>query len=329
MLTKREIGQKFIIGFDGFDFTSDLEKLYNEYPFGGVILFKRNYKDLDQLNELTRKLKSLSADIPLFISVDQEGGIVQRFKESFTIIPSQNETGKYYEKTSDLKKIENLYNQVARELLKSGINLNFAPVIDVNTNPNNPIIGTRAFSDKVDIVSSLGSVVIKIFQDLNLIACAKHYPGHGDTEFDSHKTLPVLNHDLRRLLSLELVPFIEAIKSGVKTIMVAHLKFPKIDPDYPTSLSKIFICDILRKKLNFKDVVISDDFEMDAIKKNYSTEEFTRLSIEADIDAISICKNHEVYIKSFETILLNQKNLQEKINKQVNRIMKIKKKLGG
>jgi len=294
---RRRVGQMFMIGFDGKNVTDDLKKFIQQYYVGGVVLFERNIESPEQITELTNEIQSLSKT-PLFIAVDQEGGRVARLKAPFTDFGSADQIAK---KDSPKLTFE-AYQAMAKELRAVGINFNLAPVLDVRTNPENKVIGDRSYSSDPQIVSKIASGAVRGLQRGNVIACAKHFPGHGDTLEDSHVELPKVEHSIERLREIEWVPFEKVIKGGVESVMTAHILNPKLDPELPATLSSKTI-EYLRNELRFQKIIISDDMEMDAIAKHFSIEDATLKAIEADLDIIMICKTAEKQVKGIEYIL--------------------------
>ncbi|MBI1819012.1 MAG: beta-N-acetylhexosaminidase, partial [Nitrospirae bacterium] len=244
---KERIGQLLMVGFDGTAPSREVTEMITKYKVGGVILFKRNIQSLPQLVKLTRDLQKLSPQTPLFMGIDQEGGRVSRLSKEFTIFPAMAAVGKH-----DSASLGYSVGEVtARELKAVGINVNFAPVLDIHSNPKNPVIGDRAFGETPAIVSKLGLALMMGQEDNGVMACAKHFPGHGDTSTDSHKVLPRVKHTLERLLDFELRPFQHAIANRLDALMTAHVLYSKIDPENPASLSKKIITSILREGMNY------------------------------------------------------------------------------
>ncbi len=253
---------------------------------GGVILFRRNVEDPIQVAALINKLQAARVDAaPLIVSVDQEGGKVARLKAPLTEFPDQAWLGR----TDDEALAERFGAVLALELCALGFNLDYAPVVDVDSNPENPVIGTRAFSSDPAVVARLGTAVIRGMQRNGLLACAKHFPGHGDTRTDSHLELPELPHDLSRLQEVELVPFKAAIQSGVASIMTAHVRFNALDPEVPATLSPRVIDGLLRRELGFEGLIISDDLEMKAVLDHYGIARSAELGLAAGVDAFLVC----------------------------------------
>lgn len=317
MNLEEKIGQLLICGFEGYTPSKEMEQLIKEYQIGGVILFSRNIKDPQQTARLCNSLQRM-AGIPLFISVDQEGGKVSRLPKPFTQFPGNAAIGK-----SDSVKLAYSFGEItAKELKAVGINMDFAPVLDVNTNPQNPVINERAFSDNPIKVSMLGLSVIAGLQDNGIIACCKHFPGHGDTSLDSHYKLPIVEHDLERLREVEFLPFIQAVQNGVAAIMTAHVIYKSIDEKYPASTSEKIIHNLLRREMGFSGLVITDDLEMKAITDNYNMEEAAILAVSAGADIILICKDHErqkavrnALIKAVKDKIISEGRIDESIER--------------
>ena len=282
----------FIAGFDGTCLNSKLEKLIVNSGIGGLILFERNFKDPDQLIELISELQSLamsSASVPLFISVDQEGGRVARLKSPFSAFPQPSCLGRA--RSESLAKRFGL--ALGREMHAVGINMVYAPILDVNTNPANPIIGTRALSDIPEWAGRMGKAVIAGIQETGVFPVGKHFPGHGDTDRDSHLELPYVNRDADSLEKVELEPFAQSVSHGLKVIMTAHVIYSAWDDKLPATFSPIILKSILREKLGFDGLVITDDLEMKAVEKNIPFESIPRLGSIAGVDLYLICHDRK------------------------------------
>lgn len=262
-----------------------------------IILFSRNVEYPPQVRDLCAELKT-RAGRPLMIGIDQEGGRVRRLREGFTEIPSMRAVGK----ANDSELAKEIGAVLARELRAVNIDLNFAPTIDVDTNPNNPVIADRSFSPSPQLVSALGCAVIDGLQSNGVAACGKHFPGHGDTNVDSHKELPRMTHDMERLNRIELMPFEAAIKCGVAMIMTAHVIFEPIDPKYPSTMSKAVMQGILRDRMGFNGVIVSDDLEMKAIANYYDIEEVIIRCVNAGVDLLMICHNHKLQHRAIDLL---------------------------
>jgi beta-N-acetylhexosaminidase len=282
---RRQIGQLLIAGFHGEQIPVEIRSLAREFSLGGVILFGRNIVEPRQVAELCREAAQLTTDVPAWVSVDQEGGRVARLKAPFTLWPPMATLGR----SGDVQLAERFARALAAELKAVGITLDFAPVLDVHTNPKNPVIGDRALAERAEDVARLGSAIIRAMQAEGLAACGKHFPGHGDTSTDSHLELPLVEHPPERLREVEFVPFRAAIEAGVATIMTAHVLVPALDEQRPATLSKRVVTGLLREALRYNGVIVSDDLEMKALANDYKVAESAVLAVEAGCDALLIC----------------------------------------
>src|SRR2546421_3297327 len=244
---RRQIGRLLIAGFGGHQVPVELASLAREFSLGGVILFARNVGEPEQVAELCYESARLVPDLPVWVSVDQEGGRVARLKAPFTEWPPMATLGR----SGDLGLAERFARALAGELKTVGITLDYAPVLDVHTNPKNPVIGDRALADKAQDVARLGAAIIRTVQAEGIAACGKHCPGHGDTSADSHHELPLVEHPPERLREVEFLPFKSAIEAGVATIMTAHVLVPSLDEKRPATLSPRVVTELLREELNF------------------------------------------------------------------------------
>ena len=325
MTLDEKIGQMIITGFNGSEYNDDMDRLINEYKVGGVILFARNIEDSSQMIELTRALQENNNNIPLFISIDEEGGRVSRLPDDIEKFPAAFDIGLI---NNDQTAYEN-GKEIGYTLKRLGINLDYAPVLDIYSNLNNTVIGDRAFGTEESIVSKMGIATMKGIEDAGVIPVIKHFPGHGDTEVDSHYGLPIVYKTLEELRNFEFIPFVKAIKNGCDVIMVSHIILNEIDSSNPASLSKIVINDILRRDMNFDKVVITDDMAMGAITSIMSIEEACIKSIEAGCDILLLGNAYEEIeqvINSIKLKLYNGEISEEQINKSVKRILELKKK---
>lgn len=257
-----------MLGFSGTKPGSGIKRLITEYGLGGVVLFGCNIEKPQQVAGLCEELQDLALDnspaIPLFIAIDQEGGRVTRIKEGITLLPKMATLGA----TGSPELAYSLGQVIGRELRFMGINMDLAPVLDVDSQPHNPVIGDRSLGDNPDLVAKLGCEFYKGLHQAGVLAVGKHFPGHGDTEADSHLRLPVVNQDRRVLEQRELVPFKAAIASGLEVIMPAHVLYSALDVDNPATLSAGILTGLLRRELGFKGLVLSDDMLMKAIDQN-------------------------------------------------------------
>lgn len=312
--------------------TEDTKKFLEDYQPGGLILFKNNMKDYPQTQKLTGDIQSTAKHHKFFISTDEEGGKV-------SMIPAKNkiDTSKSIGDTNDPKNAYKAGNTIGSELKELGINWDYAPVIDVNTNPKNPIIGDRSFSNDDNKVGDFGVQYIKGLQSNGILATAKHFPGHGDTDDDSHKELVRVNHDLERIEKIELSPFKEAIKNGVDSIMVGHIIVPALhDNKTPASISKPIVTDLLKETLGFKGLVVTDAMDMGAIKNNFEINPVVKAAINAGNDVILMPvkvepgKDHSSYDNLIKYLVneVKEGNIkEERINDAVSRILAAKSKI--
>jgi beta-N-acetylhexosaminidase len=297
---RRHVGRLAIAGFSGSTVPAELRSLVAEFDLGGVIYFARNVVEPRQVAELSRECAALAGEWPFWISIDQEGGRVARLKRPFTEWPPANTLGR----SGDEALTARFARALARELQAVGINLDYAPVLDVHTNPANPVIGDRALSEKAEDVARLGRVIVRELQAAGVAACGKHFPGHGDTSVDSHESLPVVEHDRRRVDAVELVPFRAAIDAGVATIMTAHVLMPAFDKDRPASLSPAIVDGLLKRTLGYRGVVISDDLGMKAISATKGLGEATVDAIAAGCDVVLLCNNPiDEQVEALETVI--------------------------
>lgn len=327
MTLNEKIGQMIIAGFDGTSIDTNTQNLISKYKLSGLILYQTNVKDANQLVNLTNSIKTANSKnkIPLFISVDQEGGRINRMPTSIKDTPSARTIGN----KNDEEYAYNIGKVIANELHVFGFNTDFAPVLDIQSNPDNTVIGDRSFGSSSSIVSKLGISMMKGIRSENLIPVVKHFPGHGDTSVDSHLELPLVLNDLTRLNKIELVPFKNAIKEYADMVMVAHILVQKIDPNYPASMSKPIITDLLRKKCGFGGVVISDDMTMGAIAKNYKLKDAAVRAVNAGCDIILVGHGMDNVITVYNSIYSAVKNhtiSEDTINRSVYRILTLKNK---
>jgi beta-N-acetylhexosaminidase len=284
---RRHAGRLAIVGFAGQSAPAELRQLVADFDLGGVIYFSRNVETPEQVAELSREVSALARDWPFWISVDQEGGRVARLKAPFTEWPPAATLGR----SGDPTLAERFARALAAELRAVGINLDYAPVLDVHTNPANPVIGDRALAARAEDVARLGETVIRTLQQSGVAACGKHFPGHGDTSVDSHEALPFVEHDRRRLDAVELVPFRRAIEADVAMIMTAHVMAPVLDERHIGSFSPAIVQRLLKDELRFRGVVVSDDLGMKAVSANTPLPDASVRAIQAGCDALLLCNS--------------------------------------
>ena len=327
MTIEEKVGQLIMVGFEGTQANATIETHIRERFVGGVVLFSRNIETPQQTAELTNQLQQLAQtttrQFPLFIGIDQEGGWVIRLREGATVLPGNMALGA----TDSTALAERAGEITAVELAAVGVNLNFAPVVDVNNNPQNPVIDRRSFGESSELVSRLGVAYIRGLQHNGVLATAKHFPGHGDTTVDSHFDLPTVNHDRERIRTLELQPFRAAIDADVAAIMTAHIIYPAFDPDRPATLSPAILTDLLRKELGFEGLLITDDMEMKAIDDRYRSGEAAVMAVEAGADIVMVLWSPTKQIEVFEALLSAVKSgriSQARLDQSVERILKSK-----
>jgi beta-N-acetylhexosaminidase len=288
----KQLGQMLMIGVAGPNLTREEEDFISRVKPAGLIYFKRNIESPEQLRQLSKRVQKL-LDGNALIAIDQEGGRVTRLTEPFTTFPGNAHLGRYYLQTGKLDLVRAQASAMARELKSIGVNYNFTPVADIDSNSKNPIIGSRSFGSDPKVVAKLVAETIKVYRKEKVVSCAKHFPGHGDTFSDSHKVLPTVRASRSLLTRREMVPFVVAIRAGVPTIMTAHVIYTALDPKNPATLSRKILTGLLRTKLRFKGVIVSDDLEMNAIAKHGEIDSAAVESIEAGADLLLVCKSLE------------------------------------
>jgi beta-N-acetylhexosaminidase len=302
----RAAGQRLMVGFPGLEPSPDLRRLIRDFGVGGVILFARNVDGPEQVAELVREIQSLGKDaghdLPLLIGVDQEGGRVARLKEPWTVWPALRALGRAG--TEDLAR--RMGAAIASELRACGIRCDFAPVVDVDTNPSNPVIGDRSFGDDPEAVGRMGAAFIAGLQSAGVAASAKHFPGHGDTDVDSHLDLPTVDHGLSRLEDVELRPFRSAVDAGVATVMTAHVLVRELDDRLPATLSPRVLGELLRGKLGYRGVVVSDDLEMKAVARSWPPGTAATLAAKAGCDLLLVCATPDAQVEALEGLVRAQ-----------------------
>ncbi len=276
-----------MIGFEDPEVTPDLRTWIQEHRPGGIILFARNLVNAEQTAKLTNDLQAIAGDHPLLIAIDQEGGRVSRLPPDFTIFPPAATVAQ----SGSTELTYQAAAVTAKELRSVGINMNMAPVLDIHTNPANPIIGNRAFGTTPEQVCRMSAATIAGLHDHRVLACGKHFPGHGDTNTDSHLELPTVQASRQQLEDRELQPFRYAIHHGLQAMMTAHIHYPALDPTYPATLSSTILSGLLRRDLGFSGVILSDDLEMRAILDHSHIGDAAIRSLQAGADMLLICKS--------------------------------------
>lgn len=324
-----KIGQMILAGFPSKTYDETVNEIIENYKIGNIILFANNIGTKREIARLTHDLQESlikNTGIPGFIAIDQEGGMVTRIHDGITVFPGNMAFAAAGADGSTLTEGE----IEGKELKALGINLNLAPVLDVNSNYKNPVIGVRSYGDNQIKVSKLGIDLICGLKKSGIIATAKHFPGHGDTDLDSHVNLPAVTHDIRQMEKIDLYPFKEAIKNGIDAIMTAHVLFPSIeDKKIPATLSYKILTGLLREKMGFNGLIITDCMEMDAIATFYGSDKAAVMAVNAGADIICISHSKDIQVKCFNAIknaVLNGEISEKRIDFSYQRIINIKKK---
>lgn len=322
-----KVGQLFHVGIPGTSVTDAARELIADYGVGGVVYFDRNVETPTQFARLSAALQETATEalgIPLLLSVDQEGGRVARLPFG-TTPPGAMAVGA----TDDPELARALGAGIGRQLRAVGVTMNFAPVLDINVNPDNPVIGPRSFGDDPERVATLGRAVTTGMQDAGVAACGKHFPGHGDTERDSHEALPVLTADRERLDGTELVPFRRAINAGIDAIMTAHVAVPSVtsDRDLPATLSPVVLTDLLREELGYDGLVITDCMEMAGVADTTGTVAGAVAAIRAGADQVLVSHSPSLAMDSIDAVVQAVRGgdlSEERINGAVGRVLAMK-----
>jgi len=293
---RRSIGQLLFVGIPSVRLDDTTRQILNDLHPGGVILFRRNVGTFGELRELTAELHALPSR-PL-VAIDHEGGRVMRLGEPFTQFPPAAAIGR----TRDADVAYRVGRAMAQELASVSIDVSFAPVLDVHSNPANPVIGDRAFGSDPELVSALGVAMMRGLRDGGVIPCGKHFPGHGDTEKDSHIELPVVRRSREQLAGTELVPFRAAIAAGMPMLMTAHVVYPSLDGDRPATLSQAILAGLLRNELRFDGVIASDDLAMRAIVDHHGIGDAAVATLRAGVDALLVCQELTHAVRAREAI---------------------------
>lgn len=327
MTVAEKIGQLLVIGVDGTAFSDEMDNLIRNYHVGGAIIMGRNVSTTSEMLQLISNIKKAneSNKIPLFMSVDEEGGRVSRLPAGIPKLPASAKIGTQNDETVSYR----AGTYLAEVLREFGYNMNFSPVLDINNNPKNRVIGDRSLGADPELVARLGVATMHGMTDNGVISVVKHFPGHGDTVVDSHKALPKVETTLERLRNVELVPFQQAVDEGVDAIMVAHILFPALDQEYPSSMSKAIIMGLLRDDMQFEGVVITDDLTMGAIVNDYTIPEAAVQSFIAGSDLLLIVNGYDNQINTVNALMKAIETgdiTQERLNESVKRILTLKEK---
>lgn len=328
---KKAIGQLFVVGFQGKEMSKDLKRLIHDYHIGSVILFSHNIGTPEEVlaltNAIQKEAKEAGYEQPLLIAADEENGTVKRLGEGAGNYPG----GMALSAITDTDYAYEVGKATGDDLIKVGINWNYAPVMDVNNNPANPVIGVRSFGENPKRVAEVGVASMKGLQDGGVATSIKHFPGHGDTNVDSHLSLPTINHDIERMHEVELVPFKAAIAEGADSIMTAHIVFPALEPDAnrPATLSKNILTGLLREELGYEGVIVTDALEMKAVMDTFGIPDGAVEAFKAGADSLLIGHLAEEQFKAldrFEEAVNNGEISKERIEESLARISTLKDK---
>lgn len=326
---KQTIARLLVAGFDGTTLPPLMKKLVADQGLGGVILFSRNIENPPQVKKLNQQIRKLSSH-SILIGVDQEGGLVARLKKPFTTIPPMSQVGAYYKATKDAATVREVGHILGREVSAVGFNWDYAPVVDVHSNPKNPIIGNRAFGPDPLLVSQCAAQLMKGLHAEGVLSCLKHFPGHGATHLDSHKELPILKTSGRVLWKRDVVPYRHLIPSGlVWSIMTAHVKYTDWDKNNCATLSEEIISNLLRKRLKYKRLVVSDDLWMKAIADRIGLNEAAIQFLSVGGDVVLVCHQPEVIPDMIEAIFSQAEKssfLQKRIREAAQRMKRVQKR---
>ncbi|MEZ4360319.1 MAG: beta-N-acetylhexosaminidase [Kofleriaceae bacterium] len=300
---RQDVGQLLWIGFDGVAASRELREALRAGRYGATVVFARNLVggepagagrapvDLDAATALTEGLRAAAPDgTPALVAVDQEGGTVQRLREPATVWPPMI-AHERLAPGEDRARARAVGEALGLELAALGFDLDFAPVLDVHTNPANPVIGGRAFGTTADAVTRRALAFAEGLAAAGVLSCGKHFPGHGDTHLDSHLALPRVEHELARLRELELAPFAAAAAAGVPMFMTAHVVFAALDESRPATMSPAVMTGLLREQLGYRGVIVSDDLDMKAIADHYGVADAAVQAIRAGCDALLLCRD--------------------------------------
>lgn len=323
---EEKIGQMIIISSSKKSYDEEMEGIIKRIHPGGFIIMGENITTYDETLRFVRAIKQ-SYSIPLFIAIDEEGGRVQRLRNFSDVKVADVPYMYYLGKTGNESLAYQVGDIIAKQVKTLGVNLDFTPVLDIYSNPKNEVIGYRSFGSNKDIVSKMGMYLRRGLEDNGVMSCVKHFPGHGDTETDSHLDLPIIDKSYEVLLSNELVPFKEAINDGVSMIMIGHIALPKITGDNtPATLSRDIVTGILRDKLNYKGIIITDGLGMQGVNKGYKEEEVYVMAIKAGVDILLSPRNPDTVMTAIKEAVDRGIITEDRINDSVKRILLYKQK---
>ena len=325
MTLEEKIGQMLCLSFIGTEYNEQLATLVEKYNIGTIIEFGHNIENIEQVYKMNYQIHKHSK-YPIFVGLDHEGGMVRRVMNDITYLPGAMALGNATE-----EEMYKIYNQVGKELRNLGFNMNYMPSVDVNNNPYNPVINSRSYSDEPIMVAKKGSIAAKAMMDAKMLPTPKHFPGHGNTNVDSHIGLPVVDSTKEDLYNIELKPFKEVIQNNVDGIMVAHILFKNIDDTYPSSLSHEMITKVLKEEMGFKGLIITDSLTMNAIYKRYNVRDIIKHSVNAGNDIIMFCGeanmcDQENIVKEFLDLVKTGEIPMSRVEESVKKVIALKEK---
>ncbi len=321
--------QLVMLGYDRPSLEAEMRSLLERYPIAGLLLHGNSLGAPEQVRSLTAEIQACAPrGLPFFIAVDQEGGRLQAWGPPHQeALPAAAEVGWQAESSGEMFEVTLAAMNVGRELAAAGINLNFAPVLDIHTRPENPVIGDRSFGTRPELVATVASAYVEGLQAAGVLACGKHFPGHGDTDLDSHLTMPVAGHDEERLHNVELLPFRAAIARGLEAMMTAHVLYPAWDADRPATLSPAIVRGVLREELGFPGVVFTDELSMGGLRDRHDLLDAGLLAIEAGGDVLLSTQEpdrQEELLEGLERARRDGDLSDERMRESVHRIVAVK-----
>ena len=321
---EEKIGQMLCFAFRGTTYNSQLSTLIETYHIGNIIHFAHNITSLEQVKKLNDDIQQHAKD-PVFISLDQEGGMVRRITEGITYLPGAMSLSAAQADVYPITK------QCAEDLKQLGFSINYAPVADINSNPLNPVINSRSYGDTPHLVAKQVTSAVRALQDATILPTVKHFPGHGDTNVDSHLGLPIVKKTKAELLLEELVPYVEAISQGLDGVMISHILYEALDPKLPSSLSHEVITKLLKEELGFKGLITTDSLTMAAIWGRYSIEDIVKQGILAGNDVLVFCgkadlEEQKAIIEAFYKLVIHGEIPMSRLDESVQKIIALKNK---
>ena len=291
------IARLFYAGLPGPTLDDDTRRLHAQAPFGGVVLFRANASEPRPMRELVRTVHDLDPALPPLVAIDHEGGRVHRLSPPFTRFPPAATVA-----THGVRAVRDVATAMARELAAVEIDLTFAPVLDVASNPANPVIGDRSYGSDPDTVTRCALTAFRASRAVGIVTCGKHFPGHGDTATDSHLELPVVDRARRELAKTELPPFRAAVAARMPMLMSAHVRYPSLDPQHPATLSRRILTTMLRRQWRYRGVICTDDLEMQAIAAHHTMAEAAVAAIAAGVDILLVCHGQHHVMEAVDAV---------------------------